>query len=145
LKNIRQLIPNAQRENEVVTYGITRHPSDPHRILMLLNFYLDENLQIGKEIIDSILAEDNTTYMKNFVQVTFESPDPNDMSATTRYNRRVLAYRSVLARTGFPVPANLRASTRNLFNRELIQAMQGSQSANAPDYQSAAQIFSNAK
>jgi len=144
LKNIWQLIPNAQRENEVVTYGITRHPSDPNRILMLLNFYLDENLQIGKEIIDSILAEDNTTYMKNFVQVTFETPDPNDMSATTRYNRRVLAYRSVLARAGFPVPANLRASTRNLFNRELIQAMQGSQSANAPDYQSAAQIFSNA-
>lgn len=144
LKNIWQLIPNAQRQNEVVTYGITRHPSDPHRILMLLNFYLDENLQIGKEIIDSILAEDNTTYMKNFVQVTFEAPDPDDRSATTRYNRRVLAYRSVLARAGFPVPANLRASTRGLFGRELIQAMQGSQSPNAPDYQSAAQIFSNA-
>lgn len=143
LKNIWQLTPNAIRENEVVTYGITRHPSDPHRILMLLNFYLDENLQIGKEIIDSILSEDTTTYIKNFVQVTFEAPDQNDRSAITRYTRRVLAYRSVLARAGFPVPTNLRASTRGLFNQDLIQAMQNSQSANSPDYQSAAQIFSN--
>lgn len=144
LKNIWQLIPNAQRQNEVVTYGITRHPSDPHRILMLLNFYLDENLQIGKEIIDSILAEDNTTYMKNFVQVTFEAPDPEDRSALTRHNRRVLAYRSVLARAGFPVPANLRASTRNLFNQQLLDALRNSTSNSAADYQSAAQIFSNA-
>ncbi|NCI50911.1 DUF87 domain-containing protein [Sediminibacterium roseum] len=143
LKNIWNLIPNGQRENEVVTYGITRHPSDPDRILMLLNFYLDENLQIGKEIIDSILSDDSTTYMKNFMQVSFEPPDPSDMSATTRYKRRVLAYRSVLARAGFPVPAAIRADTRSLFNRELLQAMQDSQSNFAPDYQSAAQIFSN--
>ena len=42
LKNIWKLIPGAKRENEVVTYGITRHPNDPGRILMLLNFYLSE-------------------------------------------------------------------------------------------------------
>jgi hypothetical protein len=144
LKNIWQLIPNAVRQNEVVTYGITPHPSDPNRILMLLNFYLDDNLQIGKEIIDNILSEDNTTYIKNFVQVSFETPDPDDRSATTRHNRRAMAYRSVLARAGFSVPGNLRATTRGLFNQQLITAMQTSTSNNAPEYQSAAQIFSTA-
>jgi len=144
LKNIWELLPNAIKANEVVTYGITRHPSDPDRILMLLNFYLDENLQIGKEIIDSILSEDSTTYIKSFVQVSFETPDLADRSATTRHSRRVLAYRSVLARAGFIVPTTLRATTRNLFNQQLLTAMQTSTSNNAPEYQSAAQIFSNA-
>lgn len=142
LKNIWKIVPNAIKSNEVVTYGITPHPNDPDRILMLLNFYLDDNLQIGKEIIDSILAEDNTTYIKNFLQVSFEAPDTNDRSATTRYNRRVLAYRSVLARAGFDIPSSLRASTRGLFNTQLLDAMRNSTSNNAPDYQSAAQILS---
>ncbi len=144
LKNIWEINSTAQKENEVITYGITRHPNDPDRRLMLLNFYGDDNLQIGKEIIDSILAEDVTTYIKNFLQVSFEPPDPSDRSALTRYNRRVLAYRSVLARADFAVPNNLRVSTRGLFNADLLSAMQNSTSDNAPEYQSAAQIFGNA-
>jgi len=143
LKNVWQLLPNGIKANEVVTYGITRHPNDPDRTLMLLNFFEDENLQIGKEIIDSILSEDNTTYIKNFCQVSFEEPDAGDRSALTRHNRRVLAYKSVLARAGFAIPQNQRPNTRNLFNRELLNAMQNSASDNAPEYQSAAQIFGN--
>jgi hypothetical protein len=143
LKNVWKLLPNGVKANEVVTYGITKHPNDPDRNLMLLNFFEDENLQIGKEIIDSILSEDPTTYIKNFCQVSFEKPDPNDWSALTRYNRRVLAYKSVLARAGFTIPQNQRPNTRNLFNRELLDAMQNSESENAPEYQSAAQIFRN--
>lgn len=143
LKNVWRLIPNANKPEHVITYGITRHPSDPDRILMLLNFYLNNNLQIGKEIIDSILVDDGSTYIKNFLQVNLEAPDPADISATTRYQRRVLAYRSVLARAGFPVPSNLKANTARLFNQQLLTAMQNSQSNNAPDYQSASQIFAN--
>lgn len=142
LKNVWQLFPKAKRENEVVTYGITRHPNDPFRILMLLNFYLEENLQIGKEIINSLLSDDNTTYIKNFMQVSFEKPDSSDKSASIRYTRRVLAYRSVLTRAGFPIPASLKATTKGLFGKDLIHAMQNSASAGAADYQSAAQIFS---
>jgi len=143
LKNIWKINKDANKAEEVVTYGITEHPNDPDRILMLLNFYTNENLQIGKEIIDNLFADDNVIYMKNFQQVAFEAPDPGDRSALTRHRRRVLAYRAVLARAGFDVPGNIRANTRNLFNRDLINAMQNSQSTNAPEYQSAAQVFSN--
>lgn len=143
LKNIWEVRKGANKTDEVVTYGITEHPNDPDRILMLLNFYADENLQIGKEIIDSIFADDNVIYMKNFQQVAFEPPDPEDRSALTRHNRRVLAYRAVLARAGFDVPSGLHASTRGLFNRDLLSAMQNSESTNAPEYQSCQQVFSN--
>ena len=143
LKNIWKINKDANKAEEVVTYGITKHPNDPDRILMLLNFYTNENLQIGKEIIDNLFADDSVIYMKNFQQVAFEAPDPGDRSALTRHNRRVLAYRAVLARAGFDVPGNIRANTKNLFNRDLINAMQNRQSTNAPEYQSAAQVFSN--
>ena len=143
LKNVWQLLPNGVKANEVVTYGITRHPNDPDRTLMLLNFFEGENLQIGKEIIDNILSEDSTTYIKNFCQVSFETPDANDRSALTRHNRRVLAYKSILARAGFAVPQNQRPITTNLFNQQLRDALQNSTGDNAAEYQSAAQIFGN--
>lgn len=146
LKNVWQLIPNGVKANEVVTYGITRHPNDPDRILMLLNFFENSNIQIGKSIIDSLLSEDKTNYIRQFCQVSFDEPDPNDRSATTRYNRRILAYRSVLARAGFQVPTNMRASTTRLFNQDLITAMQTGRNNTQPnpEYVSAAQVFSNA-
>lgn len=146
IKNIWQLLPQGtNKADEVVTYGITRHPNDPDRILMLLNFFEPSNTQIGKSIIDSLLSEDSTNYIKQFCQVSFDEPDPNDRSATTRHNRRLLAYRSVLARAGFQVPQNLRASTRGLFNKDLITALQTGRNNNQPnpEYVSAAQVFSN--
>ncbi len=143
LKNIWNLLKDAKKEDEVVTYGITSHPNDTDRNLMLLNFFLDDNLQIGKSVIDSLIGQDSSTYMKNFMQVPLDPPDPNDRSALTRHNRRVLAYRSVLQRAGFNVPSNIRANTSRLFNGNLITALQNYEGANEAEYQSAAQIFSN--
>lgn len=143
LKNVWQIRDEVVKEREVVTYGITGHLNDPDRRLMLLNFYLDDNLQIGKEIIDGHLSEDTTIYMRNFAQVRFDPPDPNDRSALTRHNRRVLAYRAVLSRAGFQVPSNFTPNTQRLFNQDLVQALQNSQSNNAAEYLSAAQIFGN--
>jgi len=142
LKNVWKVLPDTNKEDEVVTYGITPHPNDPDRNLMLLNFYTNENLQMGKSIIDGILSEDTATYIKNFLQVDFEEPDPNDRSAVTRYNRRVLAYRAILSRAGFTPPANITPNTNRLFNRELIQALENYEGDNEAEYQSAARIFS---
>lgn len=141
LKNVWQLLPDGIKANEVITYGITKHPNDPDRTLMLLNFFETENLQTGKEIIDSILFEDSTTYIKNFCQVNFEAPDPNDASAVTRHKRRILAYKAVLQRAGFAVPSNQQPNTSKLFNKDLIEALRDSTGDNAAEYQSAARVF----
>ena len=142
LKNVYKLNRGASKEDEVVTYGITRHPNDPDRKLMLLNFYLDDNLQIGKEIIDRVLEEDTSNYIKAFCQVTFEKPDEDDIGAQIRYKRSVLVYRSILYRAGFPVPARLYVSTKGLFNKDLLEKMKKSESINASSYIGAANTLS---
>ena len=143
LKNIWQLQKGVQKVNEVVTYGISSHPNDPDRKLMLINFYTTQNLQIGKEIIDNLFSPDDPIYLRNFAQVAFEAPDPQDRSALTRYNRRVLAYRAILFRAGFPPPTNIHPNTTGLFNNRLIQAMQEYHGDDEIIYHSAATLFSS--
>lgn len=146
LKNVWQLLDNGEKDNEVVTYGITKHPNDEGRKLMLLNFYLDENLARGKEIIDDILSNSGVSeriYIKNFIQVNLERPENADEygSDMTRYKRRILAYRSILNRAGFPVPNNLKPITTSLFNKDLLEAMSNSKSDNKEEYKRAAEKF----
>jgi hypothetical protein len=126
IKNVWKCGPAAKHQQlqaDVITYGIMAHPNDPHRRLMLLNFYLDANIQIGKEIINEALSDQTATYLSNFRNVVFDPPDPSDRSALTRYNRRVLAYRALLFKAGLQVPTTQRPNTRNLFNANLIAAI----------------------
>lgn len=130
------------KSNEVVTYGITSHPNDPNRKLMLLNFYMDQNLQIGKEIIDMALAGDSGKYISNFCQVSFVTPQNLFDSDGCRYRRRVLAYRALLSQAGFTPSSGIVKSTKGLFVAELIKAMNDSVSKDASRYKAAANIFS---
>jgi hypothetical protein len=140
LKNVWQSNPNG-REDDIVTYGLRPHPNDPNRRLMLLNFYTDANLQIGKDIINAAIQDETAQYVKNFRDVIFDPPDPADQSATTRYRRRVLAYRALLARAGFQAPAGIQPDTRRLFNNDLLTAMESGSGTNPADYRWAAGIF----
>jgi hypothetical protein len=126
--------PNGKRE-DVVTYGLLPHPNDPQRKLMLLNFFEDANLQIGKQIIDAALADYEAKFVQNFRQVSFEEPDPTDHSAKTRFDRRVLVYRALLVKAGLKSPISLRANTQGLFNKKLLEKLE---SGNEAAYKSAA-------
>lgn len=129
--------------DDVVTYGLRPHPNDPNRRMMLLNFYEDANVQIGKTIIDGVLADDSAKYIQNFVDVAFEEPDPQDRSATVRYRRRLLAYRALLARAGFQQPGNLQPRLQGLFNAQLIQALQTGNGRDPGAYQAAANVLTS--
>lgn len=140
IKNVWRVNPQGNTA-DVVTYGITPHPQDPNRHLMLLNFFEDAHLQTGKEIIDGYLAGDGSKYIQNFCQVRFEAPDPADRSATTRYNRHVLTYRALLSQAGFVAPSNILPNIRNQFNQQLLSALSNNTGTNSANYQSAAIIL----
>jgi hypothetical protein len=140
IKNVWRSHPDGKAA-DVVTYGILPHSNDPTRRMMLLNFYEDENLQVGKDIINSMLATDSTKFIQSFVQVQFEVPDVTDRGATTRYYRRVLVYRALLAKAGYAVPDNLSPQLSGLFNKDLIEALDTSRAKNPTEHKKAAEIL----
>jgi hypothetical protein len=148
IKNVWKSAPSAQQQvlqADVVTYGISTHPNDPNRNLMLLNFYLDQNLQTGKEIIDGFLVNDTTKFISNFRDVVFDPPEPTDRSATTRFNRRVLFYRALLFKAGYTPPTNQSPQTRGLFNQDLLAAMRNGQGEDPQAYANCATMLSKAQ
>lgn len=139
LKNVWMDAPadrHAELRSDIVTYGITRPDYDRERKLMLVNFYEERNLQVGKDIIDEALDQSGargSTYIANFRDVRFIAPSESAGSDATRHNRRVFAYRALLHQAGFSVPRNFLPNARNLFRQELRDAMRkaGEQYANA--------------
>ena len=133
IKNVWGINPLGKKD-DVVTYGISGHPNDPDRKLMLINFYDGAMLQIGKNMIDTLLEADNSKYIKNFRQVSLEPPRKNDydedkqyQGAIVRYKRRVLFYQALLKKAGFKVPPNLKPVMRHgfnsLFSQTILKAM----------------------
>jgi hypothetical protein len=128
LKNVWRSHKDGIR-NDVVTYGILRHPNDPDRNLMLINFHDEAMLQIGKEMINNALSDYNAQYITNFKLVEFNKPEEKYFEKSeyigelTRYNRRVLAYRTLLKKAGFEIPKGQKPLIDKLFSKELLEQM----------------------
>ena len=67
--------------------------------VMKLNFY--RALRDGFGLLTSLLADDTADYVKAFVNIDWEAPDPADVGATTRFERKVACYKACLFRAGF--------------------------------------------
>lgn len=144
VKNVWACGPADQQvklKSDVVTYGVTHHPNDPNRRLMLINFFVDDNLQVGKQIIDDALSDQTSIYIRNFRDISLAPPDSADASDATRHRRRVLAYRALLLRAGFPPPNHVKPVTTKLFNKELLSAMSNGQGKESGNYATAATIL----
>lgn len=148
IKNVWMCGPTKMQDalkKDVITYGIMAHPYDPFRKLMLLNFFLDGNLEIGKSIIDAALSSDREAkYIGNFRDVRLEPPDSADVSAMKRHERRVLAYRALLTKAGLQPPTGLKPVTKGLFSKGLLDALSESESKDAATYNVCATILGKA-
>lgn len=85
--------------DDVTRYSILQKPGFK---VMKLNFY--KQLLEGFEMVRSNLQDDRAIYTQAFLNVSWERPDPQDKSATTRHERRLACYQAILAAAGFTVP-----------------------------------------
>lgn len=152
IKNVWICGPSAEQaklKDDVVTYGITKHPHDQNRKLMLLNFYVDANLSIGKEIIDAALADDNVKYVANFRDVELALPGSDDKGDLCRHYRRVLCYRALLHKAGLKAPDNLDPSLKHgyltLLSKDFIDALAKSEGKDEVAYKQCAIMLRKAK
>lgn len=132
IKNVWAINSHGKKA-DVVTYGISSHPNDPDRKLMLINFYDDAMLPVGKDMIDTVLEADSAKYIQNFRQVSLNPPKKSDyeenqyQGALVRYQRRVLFYQALLKRAGFEVPSKLKPILNygytSLFSKDILEKM----------------------
>lgn len=66
--------------------------------VMKINFH--EDLQAGFGLLNSFVT-DTSDYVRSFMSISLERPDPADTAANVRFDRLAAAYRCVLAAAGF--------------------------------------------
>ena len=142
LKNIWKTSEHP-RSDEMTTYGIVPHPRDPERKLMRLNFYREDDIQTGKEIINDLMADLTAQYAKSFRNVAFDPPSDDDHAERTRYERRLLCYRALLCRAGFkPGKQPPQTGGRSLFAKKFLDAMaKATDSKNKINYANCADVL----
>ncbi len=138
MKNVWMCAPEGARSSakeEVLIYGAVPHSSGPDRRLMHLNFYSEGNLQIGKDMIDSVIASDSAKYISNFRDVRFDRPeDGSSQKESVKHRRKALCYRALLFKAGLAAPKGMLPDTAGLFDEVLLDAMTASTGRNAPAY-----------
>ena len=137
LKNVAAVSPVA---DDVVTYGLTTHPNDPHRKITKFNFFgdttpigtdtskqaFDEALQSlyqGKDIVNDALQDETSGYVRDFVNADITAPtDVDNHGVNTRYRRALFVYKTALYTAGFPPPSGT-INIKGLFSKDILTAM----------------------
>jgi hypothetical protein len=86
----------AQYPKEVTRYSVLEKPGFK---VMKLNFY--RSLRDGFGLLTTLLADDNADYVKAFINIDWDPPDPSDNSAVVRHDRKIACYKACLYRAGF--------------------------------------------
>jgi hypothetical protein len=71
--------------------------------VLKLNFYRE--IEAGFQMLQSALADDTADYTRAFCSIVWEKPPASDKGATTRYDRKVAAYKCCLRRAGLKPPS----------------------------------------
>ncbi len=87
----------AQYPDDVTRYSVLEKEGFK---VMKLNFY--RSVVEGFELLSTLLADDGANYVKGFLNIDWTKPDSSDISAVTRYERKVACYQACLYRAGFP-------------------------------------------
>jgi DNA helicase HerA-like ATPase len=80
--------------------------------VMKVNFFND--VLSGFELIASFLGNDTSDYVSSFTSIDLSAPeDPADVSAKTRYERKVACYLSCLYKAGFKPPTGFKVKFKS--------------------------------
>lgn len=113
--------------DDVQIYSLGEHKNDPTRKIMKINFFDDNLIQIGKELIDNKIESDGANssahYIRNFINLKFEKPESEDFSSNTRYERKLLLYKTLLTKSDFIPPNSGVVNKGGLFNKELLDSI----------------------
>jgi len=91
--------------NDVTRYSVLEKPDFQ---VLKVNFY--NELDSGFDLVTSFLSVESADYVNSFTAIDLQQPDPNDRSATTRWERKRAAYLCCLYSAGFEHPDNLMIS-----------------------------------
>jgi hypothetical protein len=87
----------AQYPDTVTRYSVMEKPGFK---VMKLNFY--RSIVDGFGLLSTLLEDDGADYVKAFLNIDWEHPEPTDTGAKVRYDRKVACYKACLYKAGFP-------------------------------------------
>jgi hypothetical protein len=93
-------------KNDVTRYSVLHKAGFT---VMKVNFY--KQIVSGFELAKSFLSDDGGDYIKSLMAIDLTEPDKSDVSAYTRWERKIGAYLACLYAAKFPLPEDLKKVT----------------------------------
>ncbi len=129
LRNVWKISKNGKigHESDVSIYSLSDYKADQNRKILKINFYDDDMLEIGKNLINTAIEQDaaiaNSNYIRSFINLRLldESDEEGSYSQGTREKRCILIYKTILYKSGFSIREKDRTvQYSGLFSGDLI-------------------------